>query len=296
MKSIHTVGFIGLGMMGTPMATCLSEAGYALQLHDADRSRAGALAESLRAGLLSADGAAGLDVLITMLPNSDIVEEVLFGQRWAERLPAGAVVIDMSSSVPSRSRDLAQRLQQQGLHYLDAPVSGGVKRAEQGKLAILVGGEEEVLARCQALLSAMGSSVLHIGAAGSGHAAKALNNYVSAAGLTATVEALQVARRFGIDPQVMTDVLNASSGRSNTSENKVKQFMLSGSYASGFALKLMDKDLQIAKGLATAVDYPLRLGEQCIDLWHQCAATVSASADHTEMYRLLDDNAPSTGN
>lgn len=296
MKNIHTVGFIGLGMMGTPMATCLSEAGYALLLHDADRSRAGALAESLRAGLLSADGAAGLDVLITMLPNSDIVEEVLFGQRWAERLPTGAVVIDMSSSVPSRSRDLAQRLQQQGLHYLDAPVSGGVKRAEQGKLAILVGGEEEVLARCRALLSAMGSSVLHIGAAGSGHAAKALNNYVSAAGLTATVEALQVARRFGIDPQVMTDVLNASSGRSNTSENKVKQFMLSGSYASGFALKLMDKDLQIAKGLATAVDYPLRLGEQCIDLWHQCAATVSASADHTEMYRLLDDNAPSTGN
>lgn len=296
MKSIHTVGFIGLGMMGTPMATCLSEAGYALLLHDADRLRAGALAESLRAGLLSADGAAGLDVLITMLPNSDIVEEVLFGQQWAERLPAGAVVIDMSSSVPSRSRDLAQRLQQQGLHYLDAPVSGGVKRAEQGKLAILVGGEEDVLSRCRALLSAMGSSVLHIGAAGSGHAAKALNNYVSAAGLTATVEALQVARRFGIDPQVMTDVLNASSGRSNTSENKVKQFMLSGSYASGFALKLMDKDLQIAKGLATAVDYPLRLGEQCIDLWHQCAATVSASADHTEMYRLLDDNAPSTGN
>nr|WP_315297358.1 NAD(P)-dependent oxidoreductase [Raoultella terrigena] len=296
MKSIHTVGFIGLGMMGTPMATCLSEAGYALLLHDADRLRAGALAESLRAGLLSADGAAGLDVLITMLPNSDIVEEVLFGQQWAERLPAGAVVIDMSSSVPSRSRDLAQRLQQQGLHYLDAPVSGGVKRAEQGKLAILVGGEEDVLSRCRALLSAMGSSVLHIGAAGSGHAAKALNNYVSAAGLTATVEALQVARRFGIDPQVMTDVLNASSGRSNTSENKVKQFMLSGSYASGFALKLMDKDLQIAKGLATAVDYPLRLGEQCIDLWHQCAATVSASADHTEMYRLLDDNPPSTGN
>ncbi|WP_241721828.1 NAD(P)-dependent oxidoreductase [Raoultella sp. HC6] len=296
MKSIHTVGFIGLGMMGTPMATSLSEAGYALLLHDADRLRAGALAESLHAGLLSADGAAGLDVLITMLPNSDIVEEVLFGQQWAERLPAGAVVIDMSSSVPSRSRDLAQRLQQQGLHYLDAPVSGGVKRAEQGKLAILVGGEEGVLSRCRALLSAMGSSVLHIGAAGSGHAAKALNNYVSAAGLTATVEALQVARRFGIDPQVMTDVLNASSGRSNTSENKVKQFMLSGSYASGFALKLMDKDLQIAKGLATAVDYPLRLGEQCIDLWHQCAATVSASADHTEMYRLLDDNAPSTGN
>ncbi|MGK8932247.1 2-hydroxy-3-oxopropionate reductase [Pluralibacter gergoviae] len=296
MKSIHTVGFIGLGMMGTPMAICLSRAGYSLLLHDADRQRADVLAESLRAAPLSTDNVASLDVLITMLPNSDIVEEVLFGQQWAKRLPAGAVVIDMSSSVPSRSRDLAQRLQQQDLCYLDAPVSGGVGRAEQGNLAILVGGEEKVLSRCQTLLAAMGSSILHIGAAGSGHAAKALNNYVSAAGLTATVEALLVARRFGIEPQVMTDVLNASSGRSNTSENKVRQFMLSGSYASGFALKLMDKDLQIAKGLAAAVDYPLRLGEHCIALWHQYAGTVSAGADHTEMYRLLDDNDPSTGN
>ena len=289
MKSINNVGFIGLGMMGAPMASCLSRAGYNLVVHDADIQRVGVLAESLSASPLSVDNVAGLDVLITMLPNSDIVEDVLFSQKWAERLPAGAVVIDMSSSVPSRSRTLAERLRQLGLCYLDAPVSGGVKRAELGKLAILVGGESEVLSHCQSLLSVMGDS-LHIGTAGSGHAAKALNNYVSATGLAATVEALQVARRFGIDPEVMTDVLNVSSGRSNTSENKVKQFMLSGTYASGFALKLMDKDLQIAKGLAAAVDYPLRLGEYSIGLWHQCAESVSATADHTEMYHLLDGN------
>jgi len=288
-KSIKNVGFIGLGMMGSPMVSCLSKAGYNLLLHDANQQRTEELVNSLQASKLTTDNVANLDVLITMLPNSDIVEDVLLNQKWAEYLPAGAVVIDMSSSVPSRSRDLANRLQKYGLSYLDAPVSGGVKRAELGKLAILVGGNKNVLADCQSLLSAMGDS-LYIGEAGSGHAAKALNNYVSATGLAATVEALQVARRFGIDPEIMTDVLNASSGRSNTSENKVKQFMLSGSYASGFALKLMDKDLQIAKELAMAVEYPLHLGKHSIDIWHQCAEKVSNTADHTEMYHLLDND------
>ncbi len=110
-----------------------------------------------------------------------------------------------------------------------------MKRAVDGTLAILVGGEPDLLVRWRPVLEAMGKSVLHIGPAGSGHAAKALNNFVSAAGLLATVEALHVAQRFGIAPEAMTDVLNASSGRSNTSENKVKQFMLSDSFASGFS-------------------------------------------------------------
>jgi 3-hydroxyisobutyrate dehydrogenase len=104
-----------------------------------------------------------------------------------------------------------------GLDYLDAPVSGGVKRAIDGTLAILVGGESAVMERCRELLDAMGKNILHIGTAGSGHAAKALNNYVSAAGLMAAVEALHIAKRFGIEPEVMVDVLNASSGRSKQS-------------------------------------------------------------------------------
>jgi 3-hydroxyisobutyrate dehydrogenase len=141
------------------------------------------------------------------------------------------------------------------------------------------------------VLEAMGTSVLHIGPAGSGHAAKALNNFVSAAGLLATVEALHVAQRFGIAPEAMTDVLNASSGRSNTSENKVKQFMLSGSFASGFSLKLMDKDLGIAGALAESVDYPLGFGRHCIETWHAIAGEVGPAADHTEMYRLLAKGA-----
>jgi 3-hydroxyisobutyrate dehydrogenase len=243
---------------------------------------------------LTRDNAASLDVLITMLPNSAIVENVLLGggsDGWASRLAKGAVVIDMSSSEPERSRKLGAMLEERGLAYLDAPVSGGVKKAKEGTLAILVGGREEVLAQCQPVLEAMGKSILHIGGAGSGHAAKALNNYVSAAGLAATVEALLVAQRFGIEPDVMTDVLNASSGRSNTSENKVKQFMLSGTFASGFALQLMNKDLKIAHALAQSVGYPMTLGDTVTAVWGEAAQRSTPATDHTEMYRLLDRDA-----
>ncbi|OZI23278.1 2-hydroxy-3-oxopropionate reductase [Bordetella genomosp. 9] len=290
----HRIGFIGLGMMGTPMSRCLANAGFSLFLADADAARTDTLCKELNAAALTEDNAGTLDALVTMLPNSAIVESVLLGDGaagWASRLKRGAVVIDMSSSEPARSRDLGATLRDMGLSYLDAPVSGGVRRATDGSLAILVGGDPAVLERCMPLLQAMGKSILRIGDAGAGHAAKALNNYVSAAGLLATVEALHVAARFGIDPSVMTDVLNASTGRSNTSENKVKQFMLSGSYASGFFMQLMNKDLKIARALAATVDYPLRVGETVTDVWDQVSQDATPTTDHTEMYRMLDPDA-----
>jgi 3-hydroxyisobutyrate dehydrogenase len=291
MTQAKRVGFIGLGMMGAPMVQCLRNAGFELFIDDADAARADALAEQTGAHRLSADNAGALDVLITMLPNSAIVEAVVLGDGdntgWAARLAKGAVVIDMSSSEPERSRELGKTLEAQGLAYLDAPVSGGVKRAKEGTLAILAGGHADVLARCKPLLAAMGANVLHIGAAGAGHAAKALNNYVSAASVAATVEALQIAGRFGIEPAVMTDVLNASTGRSNTSENKARQFMLSGTFASGFALQLMNKDLKIARALAQAVGHPMTFGATCVDVWDEAAQRSTPATDHTELYRLL---------
>ncbi|MBA3039061.1 MAG: NAD(P)-dependent oxidoreductase [Alphaproteobacteria bacterium] len=288
--SVKTIGFIGLGMMGEPMSACLAAAGFRLYVADADAARVAAVCEGLGASPLTPEVAGELDMLVTMLPNSDIVEKVLLGDGWAERLRAGALVVDMSSSEPVRSRELAGSLAARQLDYLDAPVSGGVKRAREGSLAILVGGSEAVLGRARPVLEAMGTSILFIGPAGSGHAAKALNNFVSACGLMVTVEALHVARRFGISPDVMTDVLNASSGRSNTSENKVKQFMLSGTFGSGFSLRLMDKDLTIAKSLAGSVGYTLTFGEHGVETWHRAAEKASASTDHTEMYRFLSED------
>jgi len=272
------------------MAQCLSNGGFELFIADVDEARTAALRTQLGAAALSPANASSLDALITMLPNSDVVETVLLGggdEAWSRLLPKGAVIIDMSSSEPERSRKLAATLAEHGLAYLDAPVSGGVKKAKEGTLAILAGGDAAVLERCRPLLEAMGKSVLHIGTAGAGHAAKALNNYVSAAGLIATVEALHIAERFGIDPEAMTDVLNASTGRSNTSENKVKQFMLSGSFASGFALHLMNKDLKIARALSETVGYPMKLGATCTALWDEVSQRSTPATDHTEMYRLL---------
>lgn len=288
MTQPQRIGFIGLGMMGTPMTACLAKAGFELFLADADAGRLRDVQANLNASALTAENAKSLDILITMLPNSDIVEHVLLGENgWAASLAPQAVVIEMSSSEPARSRELGQRLKTLNLHYLDAPVSGGVKRAVDGSLAILVGGDAEVLQRCRPVLDAMGKNILHIGDAGSGHAAKALNNFVSAAGLMATVEALHVAKRFGIDPGVMVDVLNASSGGSNTSLNKARQFMLSGTFGSGFSMQLMNKDLKIAKGLSDALDYPMLFGQSAIKVWNDVAQDATPATDHTEMYRML---------
>jgi 3-hydroxyisobutyrate dehydrogenase len=291
MSEVKQVGFVGLGMMGTPMAARLGQAGYKLYIVDADAKRAEDFIAEHDAVPLSTANASELDVLITMLPNSDIVEKVLFGAGeetgLAHALRKGAVVIDMSSSEPARSRDLGTDLDKMGLRYLDAPVSGGVKGATAGSLAILVGGDATTLGEHHTLLEKMGNKILHIGAHGAGHAAKALNNYVSAAGLLATVEALRVAARFGIEPAVMTDVLNSSSGRSNTSENKVKQFMLSGTFGSGFALQLMTKDLKIAAALAESVGYDFPLGKPCVEIWKEAAEKSTPATDHTEMYRLF---------
>lgn len=284
----HKIGFIGLGMMGAPMVRRLAQAGHALALLDANGDITAALCDELGAQPLTAETAAEVDLLITMLPNSDIVEAVLMTDGWAQRLPAGATIVDMSSSSPTRSRALAATLSERGLGYLDAPVSGGVKKAVAGTLAILVGGEAGLLEQWQPVLAAMGGSILHIGDAGAGHAAKALNNYVSAVGLMATVEALHVAESFDIAPEVMTRVLNASSGQTNTSLNKVDQYMLSGTFGSGFSIGLMAKDLGIAQDLARSLSYPMAFGHHGIDLWRSIASKADATTDHTAMYTLLN--------
>jgi 3-hydroxyisobutyrate dehydrogenase len=171
---------------------------------------------------------------------------------------------------------------------LDAPVSGGVPRARDGTLAIMVGGDPEAIERARPVLAAMGSKIFATGPLGSGHAMKALNNYVSAAGLAAAAEALLVGRRFGLDPAIMTDVLNASSGRNNSTENKLKQHILSRTFASGFSLDLMAKDLDTAVELAGDLGVPTPFAERCVALWKDAAAQFGRGADHTEIYRFLE--------
>jgi len=287
------VGFIGIGRMGAPMAARLHAAGHPLVVHDVRLEAAQAFA-SQHHGVQPARGLdelAACDVVITMLPDSAAVEAVVLGAAGAraliQLLRRGAVLIDMSSSAPLRTRALAARLAAVGIDFLDAPVSGGVRRALDGTLAIMVGGEAAPFHAQRQLLGCMARTLTHVGPAGAGHAMKALNNYVSAAGLVATVEALHAGQRFGLDPALMTDVLNSSTGRNNTTENKVKPFMLSGRYDSGFALALMAKDLGIAMTLGDPVGAPMRLGHAVRALWDEAAAALGAAADHTEMHRWL---------
>lgn len=289
MSELHRLGFIGIGKMGWPMASRLHQAGFQVTVGDADASVVGGFVAD-HPGARAASGPesyADVDALILMLPTSDIVEAVIEGGKTAAALRPGTLVVDMSSSVPTRTRDLAARLADRGLRFVDAPVSGGVRGAIAGRLAILAGGEQTDLDQLAPVFAPLASTVIAVGPVGSGHAAKALNNLVSAATISVTVEALRLGMSFGIPPEVMTEVLNSSSGRSNTSENKVAQFMTSGTFASGFALQLMAKDVGIAVDLADDLGQKAEVAREVLRQWRRIAGQVTAEADHTQMYELI---------
>lgn len=294
---LKRIGFIGLGSMGRPMASRLRAAGFALTVFD---TRADAVRDFVRDGGTAAatlaDVARDSDVVITMLPNGEIVRRVVLGSNDSllTAMPPEFVLIDMSSSSPTGTQALGRILTERGIPMLDAPVSGGVARAEAGTLSIMVGGEPAVIERCRPVLQPMGERIFATGPLGSGHAMKALNNLVSAAGLIAAAEALLVGRRFGLDPNVMLDVLNASTGRNNSTENKFKQFVLSRRFASGFSLDLMLKDLTTALDLAHATETPAPFSAACRELWAAAQAQLESGADHTAVVRWFETLAKAT--
>jgi len=280
-----TVAFIGLGRMGRPMAARLATAGYAMRLHDkSPRARIpGAVVCAS-----PAEAATGAQVLITMLPDGRAVRSALLGRKGAaSSLAAGAVVIDMSSSDPVATRGLGAELAGRGLRMIDAPVSGRVEGARDGTLTIMTGGSAATLRRVRPMLEVLGQRIFHAGPLGAGHAVKALNNYIAAAGTIAAFEALIVGRAFGLDPALMTDIFNASAGRNSTTMNKVKQHVLSGAFGSGFALSLMAKDVRVADCLARSVGTGAPLTRRTRQLWGAAEAALRAGADHTEIYRYL---------
>jgi 3-hydroxyisobutyrate dehydrogenase len=281
------VTVIGLGNMGAPMAARLVGAGFAVTGFDVSEAarRKFESAGGRTAGTLAAAVAAA-DVVITLLPNGKIVREAMADAR--AHLKPTSILLDMSSSDPIGTRSLGEELIAAGLEFVDAPVSGGVKRAANGALAIMVGGAAATIDRIAAVLAAMGTSIFRTGALGSGHAMKALNNYVSAAGLIAAVEALRVGQSFGLDPGVMTDILNVSSGRNNTTELKLKQFIISENFDAGFPLRLMAKDVRTADDMAHALGIATPLADQCAELWDAAARALGEKADHTEIIRFLE--------
>jgi 3-hydroxyisobutyrate dehydrogenase len=292
MAAEKAVGFIGLGRMGAPMARNLARAGHGLVLFDRHPDTTNYLAEQCggRAAATPAEVGRSASVVITMLPDSIAVRQVLLGdgREWgvADAAPANTLFIDMSSSAPADTRALAAELQHRSLSLIDAPVSGGVAKAVSGTLTIITGGEPALVESISPLLLAMGSNCIHAGPIGAAHAMKALNNYVSAAGLAAASEAVRIGSTFGIDPATMVDIFNASTGRNNSTENKFHQFILPQTFASGFSLGLMAKDLDLARGLADTSGEFAPLLERCTELWRQAAEALGPDADHTEFIRF----------
>ncbi|MEP6547562.1 MAG: NAD(P)-dependent oxidoreductase [Gammaproteobacteria bacterium] len=283
------IGFVGLGNMGAPMARHLAAAGYALMVADTNTAALQRFcsAAQCESGTLAEIGV-GCRLVITMLPDGKAVRQVLLGEGGiAAALAPGSVVLDMTSAEPLGTRELSQILQRSSISLVDAPVSGGVKRAVEGKLAIMAGGEPAVIDRCRPALAALGQ-VFCAGASGSGHAVKALNNYLSAVALAATAEAMMAGESFGIDPKVLLEILNHSTGRNTATEQKYPAFVLPRTFNSGFALGLMAKDLRIALQLAKALGTPASLLSECSELWNGAERRLGFAADNTDIVRYLE--------
>ncbi|MFE7423896.1 NAD(P)-dependent oxidoreductase [Rhodococcus sp. NPDC057529] len=285
------VGLIGLGAMGAPIAQNFLGSGQPLVVRDADPAAQKRFVENNRMAVGAGDLTefADCDVVVLILPNSDIVDQVALGDDGLlAQLGAGSVIVDMGSSVPARTRYLAQAAAGRGIAVVDAPVSGGVTRALKADLAVMLGGDDDAIASVRPLLETTGRRLIHIGPVGSGHAAKALNNLLSATGLVAAAEVLLVGRKFGIDPSTLLSVINASSGRNQATETKYEQFILSRTYASGFGAALMRKDIGIALELAHQQDIPTVLGNALGQVWGDAVESLDATADHTEVVRYLE--------
>jgi 3-hydroxyisobutyrate dehydrogenase len=260
--------------MGVPMSAHLAKAGHAVQTHD---KRGGGTHASPR------HAAEGADLLITMLPDGDVVRDVVLDALPA--LKAGCIVVDMSSSDPLGTQALGTALAANGIAMVDAPVSGAVRGARDASLAIMCGGAAADFARVRPLLEKLGRDIFHVGPLGAGHAVKALNNYLGAAGTLAGFEALILARAFGLEPQPVLDAINASTGKNWTTERKIPQQVLTNAFASGFKLALMAKDMAIAARLAKELNVDAPYLRETLKHWRAAAKAMPRDADHTEIYK-----------
>jgi 3-hydroxyisobutyrate dehydrogenase len=285
-RTIKTIGFIGLGNMGRPMATNLVRAGYAVIAHDLIDERARAFAADHDAVATQDLGWLGAraDAVITMLPSGREVRHALLKAQdgaLAAKLRPGSIVIDMSSADPVGTRALGAELAARGIALVDAPVSGGVTRARDATLTIMIGGSAEAIDTVRPVLKCVGKNLFEVGRLGCGHAMKALNNVLAGTSLAAAVEALMVGERFGLDPSVMTDVLNLSTGRSFATESLLKQHVISRAYGTGFALGLLAKDVDIAVQLAEEIGAETPILRLVGQIWREACDVVGSEKDHT---------------
>ena len=286
-ESPTTVAFIGLGNMGSPMAANLVAAGFSVIAIDADARRAAEWAEAhhARSRIHLSECADVIDVVVTMLPTGVEVREVLTDPAVLATAKPGLVAIDMSSADPVGTRELGAELALAGISLVDAPVSGGVPRAVDGTLAIMMGGDPGAIERARPVLAAIGDRLFEVGGLGNGHATKCLNNFVAGSAFVALSEAISVGEKFGLDPSVLIDVMNVSTARCFNTELVMKQHVISGEFASGFALGLLAKDVGIAEGLAHDMGASTPLAELVTARLAEARDALGFVVDHTRAHQ-----------
>jgi 3-hydroxyisobutyrate dehydrogenase len=297
------IGFIGTGTMGQPMLANLLKKSFTVLAYDAAPP---ALAAAVKLGATGAASVAEVarrcDLLITMLPSSTNVESVYLGAGGVrESVGAGRLCVDMSTIDPGVSRRVAAALAERQVRFLDAPVSGGVPGATDGTLAIMVGGEARDLEEARSVLAAMGANIIHVGAVGSGEAAKICNNLIAGVAAVAVSEAFRIAEGFGVDPAVLTQVISKSSGNTWVMQQAhpvpglVPRAASSRDYAPGFMTDLMAKDLGLAVNAARELRVPVVVATAAQQVLRLASSHGLGRKDFTAVYTFIkpsSDQAP----
>ncbi len=278
------VAFIGIGNMGMPMATNIAKRGHEVFLFDANPAAAASVAKEIGATVLSSLSEISVaEVIVTMLPDGNVVREVALGKNgFAAAAKPGTIVVDMSSSQPLITRETGAALALKKITLIDAPVSGGVAKAVSGTLTIMIGGDDAAaIERVRPVLACMGATFFEVGKLGSGHAAKALNNVVAAANYAVLAEALLVGERYGIDREMLVDIVSVSTGQSFISTVVMKQFVLPKTFNTGFSIGLLAKDANIAAELSQGLGCQSPHIELASKRWAEARDSLGGSADNS---------------
>jgi len=286
---MKTIGFIGLGVMGKPMARKVRKAGYDLVVYDIRPEPIKELVDAgAKAGTSPKDVAAQSDVIITMLPNSPQVKEVVLGKGGViEGVRPGAILVDMSSIAPLASKELSARLAEKGVPMLDAPVSGGEPKAIEGTLAIMVGGPQDAFDAVKDLLAVMGASVTRVGEIGSGNVTKLANQMIVALNIAAVSEALVLATKAGVDPEKVYRAIRGGLAGSAVLDAKVP-LMLAGNFKPGFRIELHIKDLANALDTAHELGVPIPLSSQVMEIMQALKVDGKAASDHGGLIQFYE--------
>lgn len=287
------IGFIGVGIMGKPMAKNLIDAGFKLMVYDIVEKALNEVVEyGAERGTSPRDVAENSDIIITMLPNSPDVRKAVLGENGIiEGVREGQILIDMSSIAPLVSQEVAEELKKKGVETLDAPVSGGQEKAQAGTLAIMVGGRKEVFEECKEILDVMGGSVTLVGGVGAGQTTKLANQIIVAINIAAAAEALTMGKKAGVDPEAIFNAIRGGLAASQCLEDKAPR-MFEGRYDPGFRIRLHVKDLTNVLETSRELHTAMPLTSQVMEMMQVLMAEGHDDADHGGLalyYEKLND-------